>query len=61
MLLKPVETVNVTIYWFAVGSVSALHFTELISYPFLQLAYITLLMSEMRMEAACASRVSVFI
>jgi hypothetical protein len=27
----------------------------------LQLAYITLLMSEMRMEAACASRVSVFI
>jgi len=32
ILLKPVETVSVTIYWFAVGSVSFLHFTDLISY-----------------------------
>lgn len=60
LLLKPLKTVNVTIHWFAVGSVSCLHFTDLINYLSLQLAYITLLMSEMRMEAACASRVSVF-
>ena len=32
MLLKPVETVNVTIYWSAVGYVSFLHFTDLIRY-----------------------------
>jgi len=31
MLPKPVETVNVTIHWFAVGSVYFLHFTDLIS------------------------------
>ena len=32
MLPKPVETVNITIYWYAVGSLFFLHFTDLISY-----------------------------
>ena len=38
MFLKPVQTENITIYLFGVGSVSSVHFTDLISYLFCSLS-----------------------
>jgi hypothetical protein len=60
VLFKPVGTVNIPVYWFAVGSVSSPHLIYLISHLFSAACVCDALMSELRMEAVYSSKMSIF-